>query len=84
MNITKGSGNVFEDLGFPPEEAKQLKTKTDLIISLRKIIKSRQWTKAQAARYFGEPESVINDLLDVEIDRFTVEQLVRLVEMSPR
>jgi predicted XRE-type DNA-binding protein len=77
-NITKGSGNVFEDCGFPPEEAKQLKTKADLMIGLRQFIRSQHWTQAQAAAHFDQPQSLISDLMDGEIDRFTVEQLVHL------
>jgi predicted XRE-type DNA-binding protein len=33
-NITKGSGNVFEDVGFPPEEAADLKLRTNLMLKL--------------------------------------------------
>jgi predicted XRE-type DNA-binding protein len=81
-NITKGSGNVFEDLGFEPEEAKQLKTKADLMISLRKFIRSQHWTQAQAASYFDEPQNRISDLMNGEIDRFSVEQLVHLNKIA--
>ncbi|WP_373064192.1 hypothetical protein [Gemmatimonas sp.] len=34
--ITRGSGNVFTDLGFPPDEAANLQLRSDLIIQLRK------------------------------------------------
>ena len=77
-NITKGSDNVFEDLGFEPLEAANLKTRADLMISLREFIRSQHWTQAQAASHFGEAESLISDLMDGEIDRFSVEQLVHL------
>ncbi len=81
-NITKGSGNVFEDLGFEPLEAKQLKTKADLMIGLRKFIRSRHWTKAQAASHLGESQSRISHLMDIDIEHFTVEQLVHLLSIA--
>ena len=31
--------NVFEDLGFPPNEAENLRIRSDLMISLRKLIR---------------------------------------------
>lgn len=34
--LTRSSGNVFVDLGFPPEEAAVLAIRTDLIARLRK------------------------------------------------
>jgi len=33
---TKSSGNVFEDLGFPAEEAALLQLKTDLKIAIER------------------------------------------------
>lgn len=81
-DITKGSDNIFEDLGFEPEEAKQLKTKADLMIRLRKFIRSQQWTLAQAASYFNEPQNRISDLMNGEIDRFSVDQLVHLNKIA--
>jgi predicted XRE-type DNA-binding protein len=77
-DITKGSDNVFEDLGFEPHEAQQLKTRADLMIRLREFIRSQHWTSAQAAAYFDQPQSLISDLMNGEIDRFTVDRLVLL------
>ena len=37
--LTRSSGNVFLDLGFPPEEAEHLKIRSDLMIHLCKMIK---------------------------------------------
>ncbi len=83
-NITPGSGNVFEDCGFEPIEAADLKTRTDLMISLRKFIRSRHWTKAQAASHFGEPLSRISHLMDIDIEHFSVEQLVHLLSRAKK
>jgi predicted XRE-type DNA-binding protein len=81
-NITKGSGNVFEDCGFPPEEAADLKLRTDLMLKLRKFVRFQDWTHDRAASYFGESKSRIKHLMDIDIDQFTVEQLVHLLSIA--
>jgi predicted XRE-type DNA-binding protein len=81
-NITKGSGNVFEDCGFPPEEAADLKLRTDLMRKLRNFIRTHNWTPDRAASYFGESQSRISHLMDIDIEHFTVEQLVHLLSIA--
>ena len=41
IDITTGSDNVFEDLGFPPDEALNLKIRADLMLELRSFIKNK-------------------------------------------
>lgn len=36
INIRRGSGNVFKDLGFAPDAAANLQLRSDLMIQLRK------------------------------------------------
>jgi predicted XRE-type DNA-binding protein len=81
-NITKGSGNVFEDVGFEPQKAAELKLRTDSMLQLRRFIRAQKWTHDQAASYFGESLSRIDHLMDIDIDQFTVEQLVHLRSMA--
>ena len=50
-DITFGDENVFVDLGFSPDEAMNLKIKTDLILELRSYITDRGWTEKQAALF---------------------------------
>src|SRR6266403_462740 len=38
--FTRGSDNVFEDLGFNPEEAANLKIRADLMLDLREYIQA--------------------------------------------
>jgi predicted XRE-type DNA-binding protein len=61
-NITQGSDNVFEDVGFEPKEAANLKIRADLLIDLREYIRSRGWTQAQAAAFFGETQPRISNI----------------------
>lgn len=82
VEITKGSDNVFEDLGFPPEEAADLLARTDLMIKLREFIRSQRWTSAQAGTHFGETKSRIDCLVEMKIRDFSVEQLTHLLSIA--
>ena len=43
--ITRGSDNIFEDVGFGAEEAANLKIRADLLLDLRDYIRARRWTQ---------------------------------------
>lgn len=44
MQVTKGSNNVFEDIGFKAEEAASLKVRADLMLDLRRFVVGQDWT----------------------------------------
>ncbi|MCP4656180.1 MAG: XRE family transcriptional regulator [bacterium] len=77
--VVRGSDNVFEDLGFNTEEAASLKVRTDLMLGLRKYIQDQGWGTPQAARFFGVNAATINDLIDGEPGRFTVDGLISML-----
>ena len=76
MDVTLGSGNVFEDLGFDSEEAANLKVRADLMIDLRSFIEAKGWTQSEAAVFFGETQPRISNLMRGEIARFSVDKLI--------
>ena len=53
LKTTPGSGNVFADLGFSPEEAALLQMRADLMNELRQVIEAHGWTQVAAARELG-------------------------------
>jgi len=77
--ITQGSSNVFEDLGFAPEEALNLKIRADLMLNIRRFIQSQGWTQKQAALFFGETQPRISDLMNGDIERFSIDKLVMML-----
>ena len=79
MKATEGSANVFEDLGFEREEAANLKIRADLMLDLRRYIEQQGWTQEQAAHYFGETQPRISNLMRGEIDRFSVDKLIKML-----
>ncbi|HQT30562.1 MAG TPA: XRE family transcriptional regulator [Thiobacillus sp.] len=76
--ITRSSGNVFTDLGFPPEEAAILAMRADLMAQLRLIIEQRNWTQVEAAKVLGISQSRVSDLMRGKWDKFSLDMLVTL------
>ncbi len=78
-HVTPSSGNVFADLGFESEEAVNLKIRADLMLDLREFILTHGWTQAQAATFLGETQPRISNLMNGDIDRFSIDKLVLLL-----
>ena len=76
--ITRSSGNVFADLGFPPEEAAILAMRADLMAQLRLVIEKRNWTQVEAAQVLGISQSRVSDLMRGKWDKFSLDMLVTL------
>jgi len=77
-SIVKSSGNVFLDLGFPPEEAAILQMRSELMADLRKYIEAKKLTQAQAAEIFGVSQSRVSDLVRGKWEKFSLEMLIIL------
>ena len=80
--ITKGSDNVFEDLGFDTEEAAHLKVRADLMLDLRQYILSQGWTQEEAAAFFGETQPRISNLMNGDLGRFSIDKLITLLSRA--
>ena len=74
--VTKSSGNVFVDLGFPPEEAMLLAMRSDLMAQLRLLIERNKWTQAKAASELGITQSRVSDLVRGKWDKFSLDMLL--------
>jgi predicted XRE-type DNA-binding protein len=82
--ITKSSGNVFVDLGFPPDEVAVLTLRAELMVALRKLITAKGWTQAQAAEELGVTQSRVSDLVRGKHDKFSLDMLVTLAARGGR
>ncbi len=77
-SVIKSSGNVFRDLGFPPEEAAILEMRSEIMADLRKFIKNKKMTQSKAADLFGVSQSRISDLIRGKWEKFSLEMLISL------
>lgn len=82
--MTPGSGNVFTDLGFPPEEAALLQMRATLMNDLRQVIEARGWTQVAAARELGISQSRASDLVRGRWQQFSLDTLVTLAVRAGR
>lgn len=76
--ITCSSGNVFTDLGFPPEEAAILAMRADVMAQLRLAVEKRAWTQVEAAKVLGISQSRVSDLMRGKWDKFSLDMLITL------
>jgi predicted XRE-type DNA-binding protein len=77
--ITRSSGNVFSDLGFPSEEAEHLKIRSSLMIHLRKTIEAKGMKQAEAAKLLGVTQPRVSDLYKGKIHLFSIDTLVDML-----
>ena len=82
IRITESSGNVFLDLGFPPEEAALLAMRADLMAKLRLTIDEKGWTQAEAAKVLGIAQSRVSDLVRGKWERFSLDMLITLASRA--
>jgi predicted XRE-type DNA-binding protein len=79
LKIEKGSGNIFRDLGFPPEEAQNLIMRAELMIKIEQFFRKSGMTQKEAARLIGITQPRLNLLLKRKIELFSLDALVNMV-----
>ena len=79
IHVTKGSGNVFRDLGLP--DADLLQAKADLVHQISALIEARRLTQMQAADVLGVTQPKISALLHGRLDGFSMDRLVRFLNL---
>ena len=67
-------GNVFNDLGFTPEEATLLKFKAELYSAIMKY--ARKYSQLELQAIFAEPQPRVSELLNGKIANKSVDKLL--------
>ena len=75
--ITRGTPNVFADLGL--SDAAERQTKTRLALALNRIVKARGLKQIEAARLLGVPQPKVSALVNYRLDGFSVEKLMDFI-----
>ena len=76
---TKGSANVFSDLGFGPAEAANLRIRSEMMAALIADIEQRGLTQSRAARLLGITQPRVSNLMQGKIQLFSIDTLVKLL-----
>ena len=79
--VTKGSGNVFRDLGFSEEKSAELTLKSSLLQALQETIKGRGWKQVEAAAQLGIDQAKVSKLLGGQMAGFSIERLVHFLSL---
>ena len=75
--ITRGSGNVYADLGF--ENAEELQAEALLTIEIYRTIKQRKLGQRQAAKLLGLAPADVNGLMNMRFGGFSIRRLVGIL-----
>lgn len=79
LKLTRGSGNVFLDLGFSKDEAENLKLRAELMMKIEDYFRVSGMTQVGAAKRLGLSQPRLNDLLRGKIDKFSLDALVNML-----
>jgi len=82
IKITRGSGNVFADIGLP--DAEEYMTKAKLAYRICDIIEERKLTQAQAAKVLGVDQPKVSALVRGRLEGFSIERLLRYLNALGR
>lgn len=72
--ITRGTGNLFADLGYPDAEERQ--TRLRLAQAINAVIKRRRLAQAAAGARMGINQPKVSALANYRLDGFSVERLM--------
>ena len=78
LKITKGSANVFEDLGFSAQESQNLLLRSQTMVALVQWFEASGMTQVQAANSLGVTQPRFNQLLKGKIRIFSLDALVNM------
>jgi predicted XRE-type DNA-binding protein len=74
---TRGSGNVFADLGLPDADERMLKAQ--LAVQIRRFIEEKGWTQVEAAEAVGLDQPKVSHLLRGRLAGFSVDRLLNIL-----
>ncbi len=78
LKVTKGSANVFADLGFGPQESQNLLLRSQTMVALVQWFNASGLTQAAAAKALGVTQPRLNQLLKGKIEIFSLDALVNM------
>ncbi len=74
VEVRRGSGNVYADLGVP--DAEKLKIKTGLVIEIRKAMRRLGLTQQQAARRMRVTQPKVSDMMRGDFSNLSERKLM--------
>jgi len=78
MELVRGGGNVFRDLGLPNPNLEQLRS--ILAAKIIRVLDDRRLTIRQAHDLTGVAAADFSRIRQVKLDRFTVDRLMTILD----
>lgn len=78
LKMTRGSGNVFLDMGFSKAEAENLRLRSQLMRQIDVYYRESGMTQAAAAKALGLTQPRLNALLKGRLHQFSLDALVNI------
>ena len=78
LKVTKGSVNIFADLGFDAEEAQNLLLRSQTMMVIAKWFEASGLNQVAAAKTLGLTQPRFNQMLKGKIGEFSLDALVNM------
>ena len=82
LDIIEGSGNVFRDVGLRDPDAKLIKA--NLAAEIIRVLRESKLSNVAAAERAGVAETDISRIRNADLNRFTIDRLVRILNRLDR
>jgi predicted XRE-type DNA-binding protein len=76
--------SVWDALADTPEQAANLRARSELMRQITSIVKGSNWTQTEAAQRCGVTQPRMNDLLRGRVSRFSLDALVNIATAMGR
>ena len=76
----KTTEELCEVLGLPRSYAPIVKFRTDLVVAIRKIVRKKRWTHAQAAKKANVGRTVITAVMNGNLDGVSTDRLMDIAQ----
>ena len=70
--------SVWDAISDTPEEAANLRARSDFMRAITQIVEQNGWTQTEAAQHCGITQPRMNELLRGRISRFSLDALVNI------
>lgn len=76
--VIEAYASVWDAIADTPEQAANLRARSELMQQIAAIVKDSGWTQAEAARRCAVTQPRMNDLLRGRVSRFSIDALVNI------
>ena len=80
VTFEKASNNIFESLGFSPEESKALKLKAEIYGEIVAAVRSQNLNQHAVSKVLDIPQPRVSELLRGKIQGVSIEKLIHYME----